>query len=150
MKSARFALIVFGFFGLSACSESNLVYQKHCKEPPANWLTESDLSRFSSENGVVDPEINLMKLDRLGNLYWNGTAISRQALNGFLIQLDEMEPKPNLVLDIENETPCRHVLEVRRIMAKSATCQSPKKLCTENLSFIVTPPPKNDREIQRN
>ena len=125
--------MIVSLLALSSCNESNRVYEKHCKIPPANWITEEDFFRFISDDGVVDPIINLMKLDRLGRLYWNGSAIGKEELSDYLAQLDKLEAKPLLVLDIENATPCSHFEAVRNLMVQSATCRSPKKLCTENL-----------------
>ena len=141
MNTTIFAPMIFGFLLLASCDKSNRVYENDCKTPPANWITEEDFFRFISADGVVDPEINLMKLDRLGRVNWNGAAISRTELSDYLEQLDKLEAKPLLVLDIENETPCSHVEAVRNLMIQSATCRSREKLCTENLRYLEPPPP---------
>ncbi len=144
MEATKFAVLFFSFIWLASCDESNRVYEKHCKTPPANWATEADHNRRLEYGGIVDPIYNVIDLDEAGKTVWNGTSIARKELETYLHQADNLDPTPMIILRIGESTRCSDVEDVRKILLRSATCQRPEKLCTENDPEPEPPPPPDN------
>ena len=149
METIKLALLFFSFLLLAACDESNRVYEKDCKAPPANWATEADHSRRLEYGGVVDPVYNVIDLDETGKANWNGYPITRKELETYLHQADNLDPTPMIILRIDGGTACVDVEDVRKMMLRSATCQRPEKLCTEDNPEPPPPPDEYAVDIQK-
>ncbi len=146
MEPTKLALLLFSFLAITSCDESNRVYEKHCKTPPANWATEADHNKLDELGGVVDPIYNVIDLDSSGSLSWNGSPINKMELTKYLGQSDNQDPIPMIIVRVDDVTPCNHVEDLREIMMKSETCQRPEKLCTEDNPEPDPPPPENETD----
>jgi hypothetical protein len=146
MKISRLAFLFFSLLALSSCDESHPVYKQHCKTPPPNWATEADHKIRIEGSGVVSPNYNVINLDQTGSLNWNGYIINKKELTEYLHQSDSLDPAPMIILRIDDLTPCNYVEDVRKLMMKSATCQRPEKLCTEDNPEPEPPPSENQAE----
>lgn len=146
MRTNRLALLFFSILALSSCDESNRVYKQHCQTPPRNWATEADHQRQRVGGGVVDPMYNGVNLSRKGGLSWNGYVINRKELAELLHQSDSQDPTAMIIISIDDLTPCHYVEDIRKLMMKSATCQKPEKLCTEDDPELYPPPPESQAE----
>lgn len=146
METTKFASQIFGLLLLASCDNSNRVYENDCKIPPANWATEADHNRRLENGGVVSPNYNVIDLNEAGRLNWNGYPINRAKLETYLNQVDNFDPAPMTILQIDYSTRCSDVEDVRKILLRSATCQRLEKLCTE---VNPDPPPPPEKEADK-
>lgn len=114
--------------GLSGCSETSGTYDLSCAQPPKYWGTQKD--------GIGHLRlVNSVKLDDLGHLTWNKVPMSDDQLSKFAIQSGNLNPEPQLILEVTGRSPCERVETIRRIMNAAPICQGEYPLCSEGRNW---------------
>lgn len=89
--------------------------QAHCPVP--SWA----LSRTGK--ALDRPIVNLIQLDRVGKLYWNGAPVEQELLGQFLALTAAMTPRPQTHLEVDPATPCAEVARIVEMIGRSAECR---------------------------
>ncbi len=106
------------------CEKVVETYSASCSLPLSHWRTEKD--------GITHLlPFNVVRLDDAGDMTWNKYPISDAHLRTFMQKAGELNPQPQVVLDVASETPCDRVRRVREIMNAAPMCQEDNTLCSE-------------------
>lgn len=76
---------------------------------------------------------NRVILNRNGDLFWNGSAVSNGQFRKMLEAARKLSPQPELYLQAEMGVPCRDLDRVRSEVAAALGCHDAKGLCVEGL-----------------
>ncbi len=113
---------------LSGCSETRRTYDLSCAQPPKRWGTQKE--------GIGHLRLlNIVKLDDSGHLTWNKLPISDDQLGKFMLQSGNLNPEPQLILEVTERSPCKRVETIRRIMIAAPICQGEYPLCSEGRNW---------------
>jgi hypothetical protein len=125
-------LLVLGVLTLSTVllgSCNRAVESVGCDKPLAHWLKPSDgIGHLLPYNRVV--------VDSDGVIRWNGVPISNAMIAGLMEAAGEMEPAPQLILQVSPKANCEVVNFVRKTMDKAPICKN-LKLCGEGRGWVL-------------
>lgn len=74
---------------------------------------------------------NVIRLDTGGAMTWNKKPISDAQLRTFMQQASELQPRPQVILDVAPKSPCDSVRRVRAIMNAAPICKEGFTVCSE-------------------
>ncbi|NTV10443.1 MAG: biopolymer transporter ExbD [Zoogloea sp.] len=100
--------------------------------PVINDAVRIQLPRASNVHNDVKPEHVNVAIDATGRVYWNGRALSEDGLTAKLAAAAAREPKPELHLRADRQTP---YAKVARVMAAS------QRAGIGRISFVTEPEP---------
>lgn len=104
-------------------------YNKHCFTPLPNWRTERD---GLGHNIVIVP----ITIDETGKvLWWDNEFVSDSKLQNYMGKVDQFNPRPQMILDINPKAPCSRVAAVRRIMNEIPMCREEYSYCSEGQNW---------------
>ena len=109
---------------LVGCERAPTTYAAACAQPLPNWKTEKD------GVGHLLPLMSVF-LASDGTVIWNKVAISNEKLRSYMIEVNDLNPVPQIVLEAFPAAPCKRVSEVRSIMNSSPMCKARYSLCSE-------------------
>lgn len=94
---------------------------------PTNFVRSSDV-RAPGAIWIEPPTINVIVVERSGNLTWNGVPISSHhgqwpVLDTYLGAVADMSPRPLTALDFDAGAPCRTIERVRSVMQERLECR---------------------------
>ena len=118
-------LLIFAVpLALLGCSRSPETYSAACATPPPNWGTE--------KNGIghLLPVMSVL-LATDGTVLWNRIAISEKKLQSYMNEASNLNPVPQIVLEVSPAAQCQKVHEVRSIMDQAPMCKEPHSRCSE-------------------
>ena len=93
---------------LPSC-EKPRTYADQCSTPLPHWRKPSE-----GMNHHAFP--NRVRLDKSGNIYWNGVLIDEPTLDQYMEQQSALNPVPFPMLLADAEAPCGSVERVRTLM----------------------------------
>lgn len=106
------------------CEKGVGTYGAACSSPLSHWRTE--------KHGIGHlMTFNVVRLDDAGDMTWNKDPISDAQLRALMQQAGELNPLPQVVLEVASKSPCDRVQRVREIMNAAPICQGEKPLCAE-------------------
>ena len=116
---------------LSACTKSEP--QRGCQTPPADWRKPH-----------AGPGLEIIRikvtLDRRGQIFWNGIAVSGDRFRALLKRSRELDPMPNVYLEAAVGAPCRDLEDALRLMTSTLDCHNGAGPCVEGLPDNVPRP----------
>jgi hypothetical protein len=118
-------MVILGF-ALDACNRSE--EPATCPALPG-WLKPSDgIGHLRSYNRV--------SLTAEGNVIWNGSAIAKSSLPGLMIRSGELEPTPQIILQVSPKTKCALANGIRNTMSATPICRE-MRLCGEGYGWVA-------------
>jgi hypothetical protein len=109
---------------LSGCHRTPETYSAACATPLNHWSTEKD--------GIGHLlEIMPVFIVTDGTALWNKTAISNAQLRAYMNQASDLNPVPQVILEVSPSASCQRVREVRAIMDAAPMCKGPHSRCSE-------------------
>lgn len=121
--NTRLLLSLVALTHLCSCAKSE---PRACTPPDAAW-------RKPNLNQGLETVRNKVTLDRAGNLFWNGQAVSDEQFSKMLEALKNLSAQPDLYLEAEMGVPCRNLDRVRREVSEALGCSDAKGRCMEGL-----------------
>jgi len=117
---------------LAACNSAPKTYSKDCSSPLSHWGSEKE--------GIGHLRIvNAVTIQSDGSLLWNRHKISDETLTDFMGKVGDMNPEPQIVLEIASLADCKRVKSVRKIMDTASICKGPYSLCSEGANWRQWP-----------
>ncbi|NBB42444.1 hypothetical protein GVN23_25645 [Sphingobium yanoikuyae] len=107
---------------LSGCAKNE---PRACTPPDAAW-------RRPNFNQDAETIRNRVTLDRAGQLYWNGYAVSNGDF-AKMLNAARLAPQADLYLEAEMGAPCRDLDRVRQEVSNALGCHDAKGRCVEGL-----------------
>jgi hypothetical protein len=122
---AIFAAVILGF-ALDACNRSE---EPGTCPPLPGWL------KPSHGIGHLRP-YNRVSLTAEGNVIWNGRAIAKSSLLDLMIRRGELEPTPQIILEVSPKTKCALANGIRNTMSATPICRE-MRLCGEGHGWVA-------------
>ena len=98
--------------------------------PLLTHAVKLQLPQASSSPNHIEPQSVMLSLDAGARCYWNGAAITRQALSQKLAQLGEQESPPMIQLYVDRQVP---YAELASLLAESS------HYGLQKIAFVMTP-----------
>jgi biopolymer transport protein ExbD len=98
--------------------------------PVIHHSVQIDLPKASSAPQTVKPESIDLSIDAAGQGYWNTVLMNDANLNVHMQQAAKQEPKPELHLHADQNTPYRRIAEVMSMAQSSGL---------EKMAFVTVP-----------
>jgi hypothetical protein len=117
---------------LAGCDKGRRTYSANCSIPLAHWGTEKD---GTGHLMVVLPVL----IGSDGSILWNSERISDAKLRSLMSKASELNPQPQIVLEVSPSAECKRVEEVRQIMDKAPICKGRYSLCSEGWNWKQWP-----------
>ena len=123
MKLATLLQLPILFSILIGCGQSDKTYDAFCAASPPGFRTPSE--------GLdhLRPYLSI-QVNSGGLLTWAGTPITDDQLASYVHQAGNLNPQPQLVLEVASKAPCVRVERVREILLSSSICKG-VRLCSE-------------------
>lgn len=109
---------------ISGCDRAPDTYSAACATPLRNWGTEKD------GVGHLLPIMPVF-LTTDGSVLWNKVAISNARLRSYMYKASDLNPVPQVILEVSPSASCQRVQEVRTIMDAAPMCKGPYSRCSE-------------------
>ena len=126
LLSSALALAVAG------CNKPPHTYSAACSTPLDNWTTEKD------GIGHLLPVMPVY-VGSDGTVLWGKTAISDVQLHTYMLETSQLNPAPQVVLEVSPSAHCDRVASVRRIMDAAPMCTGPYSRCSEGWNWKQWP-----------
>lgn len=98
--------------------------------PLLTHAVKIDLPKASSTPNLTKPENIQLAIDAASQVFWNGSAVSPEELDGLLQAAAQREPQPELHLRAERATPYEKVAAVMSAAARAGVAR---------LGFVTEP-----------
>ena len=108
---------------LGGCGQQNRTYDADCSTPAAGFGTPNE------GIGHLRPYVSI-QVSRHGALTWAGQPVTDTQLVSYARQAGELNPQPQLVLEVSFVAACHRVEQVRTIMLATPICGK-FRLCSE-------------------
>lgn len=132
MRTTFIALVLFFTFAVAGCERSPKTYASSCSKPLSNWKTEKD--------GRAHLRATLpVMIGSDGAVIWGRNVVSGARLRALMHDAGNLNPAPQIVLDVSPSAPCEKVVLVRAIMDKAPMCKDPYRLCSEGWNWKEWP-----------
>lgn len=125
-------LVALAGFSTSGCDQSLETYAANCSTPLKNWGREKD--------GIGHlRKVQPIYLAADGSTLWNTEVISDATLQRNIAELSDLNPEPQIVVEIAPAALCHRVETVRAILNASPLCKGPSSLCSEGWNWREWP-----------
>jgi hypothetical protein len=119
------SLAVVGCNPTQQIYDAGQTYAKDCSIPIPNWRTEKD---GLGHNVVIVP----VTINEAGKVLWlDREFVSDSKFQTYMAQVDQFNPRPQMILDIDPKAPCARVAAVRKIMNSVPMCLERYSYCSE-------------------
>jgi hypothetical protein len=116
----------------TGCNRAPNNYASSCSVPREHWGREKD---GIGHLRTVQP----IYVASDGSTLWNKVVISDVTLQHYMSVMSDMNPEPQVVLDIAPTAACNRVEAVRTIMDAAPMCKRPHSLCSEGWNWRQWP-----------
>jgi len=116
--------VLASVLAVTACSQPPETYSAACATPLSHWGTESD------GIGHLLP-IFPVYVGSDGSVLWNKLALSNDQLRSYMVETSNLNPVPQMILQVSPSASCARVEEVRKIMDAAPMCKGPSSRCSE-------------------
>jgi hypothetical protein len=126
--SLTFALVT----PLVGCNKAPQTYSAACSTPLRNWTTE--------RNGIGHLlPVMPVYVGSDGTVLWSKDAISDAQLRKYMVAASELNPVPQVVLEVSPSAQCDRVKAIRAIMDAAPMCKGPYSRCSEGWNWQEWP-----------
>jgi len=122
----RLALIIPSVATISLSVPAMAIALPSCPSPPLIFGT--------AKVGIAHLRVPLtISIDRDGTVRWSGHRISDATFKRFVAEAGELNPEPQLIVDVTNRPNCQRLQKVRRVLERAPICS--KHLCSEGSNW---------------
>jgi hypothetical protein len=100
-------------------------------------------SRMELVGTVLDPPLNLVIVDRVGQRLWNSVPVEARVLEEYATLQAQIAPPPFLVVEPTRDAPCAVVQETLAVAVRAGRCR-PERCAFQWPGTDAPPPPASD------